>query len=79
MKTWTKPYCGIEHYGELGDLRWATVTAGHGFATLQKNAHAMHAPSMPEEYFPTVEIAKAHGEAWTNGTYVVPPIVVDYR
>ena len=63
--TWTKPYCGVMHLGEIGDRRRATIFtvgdntwfelhlwyAGCGFNPIQ-------------QHLDTLEEAKSEGERW---------------
>lgn len=59
---WTKPYCGVTHLGELGDLVRVTVEDHGSFATLFKFRRGIAGAEQGD--FKTVDEAKRAGEAW---------------
>lgn len=74
MNKWTKPYCGISHYGELGDIRRASIHApmvdngsweiilffkeNDGFGTIREGFRT--------EIVQSERKAKEYAEAWVN-------------
>jgi len=71
MKTteWSKPYCGVSHFGNLGDYRRVTVTEykteNDNFAILHRITNGYGFRSVDSKY-KTVEEAKEAGERWMN-------------
>lgn len=64
---WTEPFHGLTHYGELRDIRRASVQmlGSIGRAELHKWYQGCGFSPLVEIH-PTEEAAKASGEAWVN-------------
>lgn len=70
---WTKPYYGIQHLGELADLRRASVT-NLGSCTVATFWLRGQGFSAPQATFESLPAAQAACEAWV-GAGVIPPSV----
>jgi hypothetical protein len=69
MKTqeWSKPYCGLSHFGNLSDFRRVTVTE---YKTEYENFYILHRITKGcgfhsvDSKYKTVDEAKEAGERW---------------
>lgn len=71
--TWTKPHCGVQHLGKLGDMRWATVsTYESGFAVLTAWSRGTPITQVPEIQLDSTEEAQRAGERWVREGVAAP-------
>lgn len=62
---WSEPFHGVTHIGTPDDVRWATVEDCGGYAHLMRWMKG-EGFSCRHGRFPSVEEAKAAGEAWVQ-------------
>lgn len=62
---WSPAFCGVMHLGTPDDVRWATVEDCGGSAYLMRRMKG-DGFSCRHGRFPSVEEAKAAGEAWVQ-------------
>jgi len=64
---WSKPFYGLQHYGNTMDVRRCSVQEGNGFVLLHLWRRVDGGTAAFEERkAKTVEDAKAEGEAWVK-------------
>lgn len=65
---WTAPFHGVSHFGDISDMRWATVCEYESGA-LARFLLKGHWFSSPSKWYESASAARAAGEAWAiNGT-----------
>lgn len=66
-REWTKPYCGVQHYGKCSTTeRWASVEDHTAFAVATLWIPGNHFRS-PQRHFKSIHRAKRYAEDWVNG------------
>ena len=68
---WTTPHCGVQHLGSFEDPRWASVIEYDHAFLLQKHTKIDNNPKSDDEWYPSGEEARRHGECWVTGRAVV--------
>lgn len=63
MNTWTKPYYGVQHLGEMSDLRRASV---NDYGTFAEALLFTRGIGCIEQTYSTAAEARAAGEAWVT-------------
>lgn len=72
MNKWSAPYCGISHYGQLGDARRATIHApmvnggSWTVALIERGNGYQGQSSVTQHNFPSESRAKEFAEAWVH-------------
>ncbi len=65
--TWTKPYCGVSHFGRRGDERYASLTERDGgWCDVVFWSKHISAFESPEVDFDTVAEGKVAAETWVT-------------
>lgn len=67
-RKWTKPYHGVQHLGELGDLYKCSIDDSGTFAILCKWYPGCGFCPIEEQH-PTAAEARAAGEKWLEEMY----------